>query len=87
VGLRRPAGWRSALHTGLAGDLVVVLERGAADRRPEVAQPAAQLPSDLRKPLGTEHQKRDYEDEEQMRWLKNVADHNQEISQLQMWRR
>ena len=46
-----------------------------ADRVPEVAQPTAERPSDLRKPLRTEHQQRDHEDEEEMSWLKDVANH------------
>ena len=65
----------------------MVVERGAADRGLEITQPTAQLPADLWKPFRTKHQKRDDEDEQQMRWLKNVADHNQEVSQLQVWRR
>jgi hypothetical protein len=65
----------------------MVVERCAADRGLEIAQPTAELASDLREPLGTEHQKRYDEDEQQMRWLENVADHTKEVSQLQVWRR
>jgi len=49
--------------------------RLAADRGSKVAQPAPELPSDLRQSLGTEHQQSDDEDEQQMRGLKDVADH------------
>lgn len=65
----------------------MVVERRAADRRLEIAQSASELASDLWKPLRSEHQQGDDEDEQQMRWLKNVADHTEEVSQLQVWRR
>jgi hypothetical protein len=65
----------------------MVVERRAADRRLEIAQPTAELASDLWKPLRTEDQQRDNEHKQQMRWLKNVADHTEEVSQLEVWRR
>ena len=49
--------------------------RLAADRGSEIAQSAPELPPDLRQPLGTEHQQCDDEDEQEMRGLKDVADH------------
>jgi hypothetical protein len=47
----------------------------AADRAPEVAQPATERPSDFGQPLGAENQQRDHEDEHEVGWLKDVANH------------
>ncbi len=52
----------------------------AIDRRFEVPESPPQGPSDLRKPLGSKDEQRDDEDKEQMRGLKNVADHATELS-------
>ncbi len=52
----------------------------AVDRRLEVPESLPQGPPDLRKPLGSEDEQRDHEDEEQMCGLKNVADHTAELS-------
>jgi hypothetical protein len=51
----------------------------AADRRPEVAEPVAQLPRHLRQPLGSEDQQGDHEDEQQVRRLEDVANHRRHL--------
>jgi hypothetical protein len=60
---------RGALSEGL---IMMVL---TTHRVPEVAQTASERPSDLREPLRTEHQQRDHENEKEMGWLKDVANH------------
>ncbi len=50
-----------------------------ADGRPEVPQPVSEGTPCLGKSLGAEHDQRDDEDEQKVRWLQDVADHcNQE---------
>jgi hypothetical protein len=51
----------------------------AGHRRPEVANTTSERPTNLRKPLGPEHEQSDHEDEEQMSWLEYVADHETEL--------
>ena len=46
-----------------------------AHRMPEVAQPASERAPHFGQPLRAEHQQRDHEDEEQVRWLKDVPNH------------
>jgi hypothetical protein len=55
---------------GLGG--VVLL---AADSSSEVAKSPPKRPADLGEPLGPEHEEGNHENEDQMRWLENVADH------------
>jgi hypothetical protein len=57
-------------------DMVVL----AADGRFEVTNSLPEGTPNLREPLGPEHEERDHEDEEQMCWLKDVADHVTELS-------
>lgn len=52
----------------------------AVDRRLEVPESLPQGPPDFRKSLGSENEQRDDEDKEQVRGLKNVADHATELS-------
>jgi hypothetical protein len=47
----------------------------AVDRVPEVANPTTERTPDLGKPLGAEHEQGHDEDEEQVRGLEDVADH------------
>jgi hypothetical protein len=47
----------------------------AADGVSEVTKPTPKRAPNLRQPLGSEYQKRDHQHEQQVRWLKNVADH------------
>jgi hypothetical protein len=54
----------------------------AVDGGLEVAQPFAKRPADFWQPLGTEHDQRDHEDEQKMRWLKDVADHDLQLRDL-----
>src|SRR5207253_2579094 len=67
----------SLRRSRLSEDLVRPLLLFAAERVPEVTQPTAEGATNLRQPLGPEHQQRDHENEQQMCWLKDVADHNQ----------
>ena len=46
-----------------------------ADRVPEVAQSPSERATHFGKSLRTKDQQRDHEDEEQMGWLKDVANH------------
>ena len=46
-----------------------------ADRTAEITQPFAERPSDLRQPLRTQHYQRDHQDEQKVRGLEDVADH------------
>jgi hypothetical protein len=59
------------------GHLIAVV---AAERRPEVAQAAAERPADFGEPLRAEHQQRDNKDEKQVRWLEDVADHTESLA-------
>lgn len=70
-GLRR--GWRSdsCLMETLAVGLVIF----AAQRATEVAEPTPQRLPDFGEPLRSEDDQRNYEDQEQVGWLKDVADH------------
>lgn len=52
----------------------------AVHRAPEVGDASPERPSDFRKPLRAEHQQRDHEDENEVRWLEDVADHGSELS-------
>src|SRR5205807_5706765 len=61
------------LRHGLGEDLIMVIL--TAHRMPEVAQPASERASHFGKPLRAEHQQRDHEDEQQVRWLKDVPNH------------
>lgn len=48
----------------------------ATERALEVTKPAAQRSARLGQSLWSKHEQRDHKDEQQMRWLENVADHN-----------
>jgi hypothetical protein len=61
------------------GDQFVPISVLAAQRVLEVTQSSPQRPTRLGKPLRTEHQQRDHEDEQQVRWLKDVADQGYEV--------
>ncbi len=52
----------------------------SAERAPEVAQAPSKRASNLWKSLWPEHQQRDHKNEQQMCWLKDVADHDQQLS-------
>jgi hypothetical protein len=47
----------------------------ATDGAPEVTKPTPKRAPNLRQPLGSENQQRDHQNEQQVRWLKDVADH------------
>jgi hypothetical protein len=74
--LDRLAGRLGALNARLAHagvDPVIIFAR---HRLPEVAKTLSERPPNLGQSLGPEHEQRDNENEDQMRWLENVADHN-----------
>ncbi len=67
----------SGSRSGRGIRVILVL---AADRHLEVPDSAPQRPSHFREPLGSEHHQRDHQHEEQVRGLKDVADHLTELS-------
>ena len=73
-GLRRLRRHRGRLDRRLAHEsarLVIV----AAQRRAEVPETPAERATDFRQALRTEDQQRNHENEQKVRWLKDVADH------------
>ena len=70
----------TALRGCLAQDLVRPVLLLTAQRAPEIAQPTPKRPPDLGKLLGAKHQQSDHEDEQKVRWLKDVADHAGQLS-------
>src|SRR4051812_22053840 len=66
---------RLALDAGLVQDLRMGGLLLAAERRFEVAQAVAQRAAHFGQALGTQDQQRDYENEQEVCWLKDVSDH------------
>ncbi len=71
----------SLVHRGrnVRGELpvtrIIIVRVFAVDRRPEIAQPVPQRPSDLGQTLRPEHEKCDHEHEQQVRRLQKVPNH------------
>jgi hypothetical protein len=61
-----------------ADDLLGLIMVLAVDRALEVVDAASNGTPDLGQPLRSEHDERDDENQEEMRWLENVADHGLE---------
>ena len=78
--LSRIARGRRNLGAGLANDLVIALVVFSADSNLEVTEAPAERTTDLRKPLWAEHEQGNHEDKDEMRGLKDVADHDRELS-------
>ena len=72
----RGRGRRSRRLSGLDAVLVQFLAGvGRAERRPEVTQAFTQRSPYLWKSLWTQHEQRDHQHEDEVRGLKDVADH------------
>lgn len=61
---------------GIRNHLVVMLI--AAQSTAEIPQSPTEGASDFRQPLRSQYEQRDHENEQQMCWLKDVADHSSE---------
>jgi hypothetical protein len=72
-------GWGN-LGAGLAYDLVIALVVVSADSNLKVTEAPAERTTDLRKPLWAEHEQGNHEDKDEMRGLKDVANHDTELS-------
>lgn len=58
----------------------VIVRVLTAERVPEVPQSSTEASPDLGETFRTEHQQCDQEDEQQVGWLKDVADHPSQLS-------
>jgi hypothetical protein len=63
-----------------ADDLVMALGLFPTDSHFEVTKPPAERTTNLWKSLRTKHEQRDHEDEDEMRGLKDVANHEKQLS-------